>query len=126
MSLKKPSELFEQKRNEFLEEERVLKKKQEEEGLKNKKIASPKELFGEVAEEVVVEKISVEKVLEVKIEDNASDDLTGFFEEKIEQQTEEIHERLKEKFEEYSEQFEDKTKKYYQNLHISSDIVLIL
>lgn len=116
MSLKKPSELFEQRRNESLEKERALKKQQEDERIKNKKIASPKELFGEVIE--VEDSSIVEEVVEVevKVEDNTKEDLTGFVEEKIGKQTEEIRERLKEKFEEYSEQFEDKTKKYYQNL----------
>lgn len=62
MSLKKPSELFEQRRNESLEKELALKKQQEEESLKNKKIASPKELFGEVVE--VEEPLIVEEIVE--------------------------------------------------------------
>lgn len=114
MSLKKPSELFEQRRIESLEKEHALKKQQEEEKLKNKKIASPKELFGEVVKEDVIEETLVEEIVEVK--DNTKKDFTGFIEKRIGQQTEEIQERLKEKFEEYSEQFEDKTKKYYRNL----------
>jgi prefoldin subunit 5 len=63
---KKPSELFEQRRNESLENERVLKNKQEEEKLKNKKIASPKELFGEVVE--VEEPSIVEEVVEEPVD----------------------------------------------------------
>lgn len=117
VSLKKPSELFEQRRIESLEKEYAQKKQQEKE-IKNKKILSPKELFGEVVkyeEPLVIEEPSiVEEILEV--EDNTKEDFTGFVEERIGKQTEEIQERLKEKFEEYSEQFEDKTKKYYQNL----------
>ena len=65
MSLKKPSELFEQRRNESLEKERALKKQQEESEVKNKKIASPKELFGEVIEveePSIVEEIDEEPV----------------------------------------------------------------
>ena len=112
MALKKPSDLFEQKRLESFAEETA--KKEEEGGVKDKKIASPKELFGEVIEELIVEETSAVEVVEAN--DIVKEDLTGFVEEKIEKQTEEIKERLKEKFEEYSEQFEDKTKKYYQNL----------
>ena len=117
MTLKKPSELFEQRRLESLAEESTKKETSE---VKNKKLISPKELFGEVVakediiEEPLIEKTFVEEV--VKLEDNTKEDLTGFVEERIGKQTEEISERLKEKFEEYSEQFEDKTKKYYQNL----------
>ena len=48
MSLKKPSELFEQRRNQSLADELAQKKRQEELELSNKRIASPKELFGEV------------------------------------------------------------------------------
>ena len=111
MTLKKPSELFEQRRLESLAEESAKKEKSQ---VKNKRIISPKELFGEVVE---VEELSVvEEVVEIKVEDTAKEDLTGFVEEKIGKQTEEIQERLKEKFEEYSEQFEDRTKKNYQNL----------
>jgi prefoldin subunit 5 len=66
--LKKPSELFEQRRNESLEKERALKKKQQqEEGeVKNKKIASPKELFGEVVE--VEEPSIVEEIVEEPVD----------------------------------------------------------
>ena len=67
MSLKKPSELFEQRRNESLEKERALKKQQEEEKLKNKKIASPKELFGEVIE--VEEPSIAEEIVEEIVEE---------------------------------------------------------
>ena len=67
MSLKKPSELFEQRRNESLEKELALKKQQEEEKLKNKKIASPKELFGEVIE--VEEPSIAEEIVEEIVEE---------------------------------------------------------
>jgi prefoldin subunit 5 len=79
VSLKKPSELFEQRRNESLENERVLKRQQEEEKLKNKKIASPKELFGELVE--VDEPLIVEEVVEEPVDlyleeiDSLRDDL---------------------------------------------------
>jgi len=63
VSLKKPSELFEQKRNEFLEEELAQKTKQEELELPNKRIYSPKELFGEI-NVVVVEEEAAEAVIE--------------------------------------------------------------
>ena len=59
MSLKKPSELFEQRRLQSLAEEAA---KKEEGEVKNKKIASPKELFGEVVE--VEEPSIVEEVVE--------------------------------------------------------------
>jgi len=57
--LKKPSELFEQRRLQSLAEEAA---KKEEGEVKNKKIASPKELFGEVVE--VEEPSVVEEVVE--------------------------------------------------------------
>jgi pyruvate-formate lyase-activating enzyme len=61
--LKKPSELFEQRRKQSLEEELAQKKNQEDEKIKNKKIVSPKELFGEtLEEEVLVEEIVEEPV----------------------------------------------------------------
>ena len=60
MSLKNPSELFEQRRNQSLANELAQKKKQEELEISNKKIASPKELFGVVEE--VEEKIIEEEV----------------------------------------------------------------
>jgi hypothetical protein len=109
--LKKPTELFEQRRLQSLAEEAAKKEKVE---VKNKRIVSPKELFGEVVE--VEEPLIVEEIVEIKVEDTAKEDLTGFVEEKIGKQTEEIQEKLKEKFEEYSEQFEDRNKKNYQNL----------
>ena len=58
MSLKKPSELFEQRRNQSLADELAQKKRREELELSNKRIASPAELFGEikvVEEEAVIE-----------------------------------------------------------------------
>ena len=58
MSLKKPSELFEQRRNQSLADQLAQKKLQEELELSNKKIASPKELFGvldKVQEEIIEE-----------------------------------------------------------------------
>ena len=58
MKLKKPSELFEQKRLEALAKESVQDQKQ-----LNKRIVSPKELFGEVVENVV------EELVEEKIEE---------------------------------------------------------
>jgi hypothetical protein len=58
VSLKKPSELFEQRRNQSLADELAQKKRREELELSNKRIASPTELFGEikvVEEEAVIE-----------------------------------------------------------------------
>ena len=63
MSLKKPSELFEQRRLQSLAEEAA---KKEEGEVKNKKIASPKELFGEVVE--VEESSIVEEVVEEPVD----------------------------------------------------------
>ena len=63
MSLKKPSELFEQRRLQSLAEEAA---KKEEGEVKNKKIASPKELFGEVVE--VEEPSIVEEVVEEPVD----------------------------------------------------------
>jgi pyruvate-formate lyase-activating enzyme len=62
VSLKKPSELFEQRRNQSLADQLAQKKLQEELELSNKKIASPKELFGVVEE---IEEIEVEEVEEI-------------------------------------------------------------
>ena len=76
MSLKKPSELFEQRRLQSLAEEAA---KMEEGEVKNKKIASPKELFGEVVE--VEEPSIVEEVVEEPVDpyleeiDSLRDDL---------------------------------------------------
>ena len=67
MSLKKPSELFEQRRNQSLADQLAQKKLQEELELSNKKIASPKELFG------VVEEIEVEEIIEEVEEEIAID-----------------------------------------------------
>ena len=63
MSLKKPSELFEQRRLQSLAEEAA---KKEEGEVKNKKIASPKELFGEVVE--VEEPSIVEEIVEEPVD----------------------------------------------------------
>ena len=63
MTLKKPSELFEQRRLESLAEEAA---KTEEGEVKNKKIASPKELFGEVVE--VEEPSIVEEIVEEPVD----------------------------------------------------------
>jgi DNA repair ATPase RecN len=66
VALKKPSELFDQKRLESLAQKTV---KEEEGEVKNKKIVSPKELFGEVVkEEIVVEEIFVEEVVEEPVD----------------------------------------------------------
>ena len=59
MSLKKPSDFFEHKKNEVLEKESAQKKVEEETKLKNKKFAYPKEYFGE--DRIVVENIIEEK-----------------------------------------------------------------
>jgi hypothetical protein len=130
VTLKKPSELFEQRRLESLAEESLAEEstKKETSEVKNKKLISPKELFGEVVakediiEETLIEETFVEEVVELK-EDNTKEDLTGFVEERIGKQTETIQEKLKEKFDEYSEEFEDKTKKYYQDLSNQFDNV---
>ena len=70
MSLKNPSDFFEQKRNEFLEKEAAQKKLEEEAKLKNKKFAAPKEFFGEdkeVVDEIIKEEeITEESLIEVK------------------------------------------------------------
>ena len=60
VSLKKPSDFFEHKRNEVLEKELAQKKIEEENKLKNKKLTYPKELFGE--DRVVVENIIEEEL----------------------------------------------------------------
>ena len=72
MSLKKPSELFEQRRNQSLADQLAQKKLQEELELSNKKIASPKELFG-VVEEIEVEVEEVEEIIEEVEEEIAID-----------------------------------------------------
>jgi pyruvate-formate lyase-activating enzyme len=68
--LKKPSELFEQRRKQSLEEELAQKKNQEDEKIKNKKIVSPKELFGETLEEEVLveEPLVVEEIVEEPVD----------------------------------------------------------
>ena len=71
MSLKKPSELFEQKRNQSLADELTQKTKQEELELSNKRISSPKELFGEIkeeVEEVIEEPLIVEEIVEEPVD----------------------------------------------------------
>jgi pyruvate-formate lyase-activating enzyme len=72
VSLKKPSELFEQRRNQSLADQLAQKKLQEELELSNKKIASPKELFG-VVEEIEVEVEEVEEIIEEVEEEIAID-----------------------------------------------------
>ena len=74
MSLKKPSELFEQRRNQSLADQLAQKKLQEELELSNKKIASPKELFGvveEIEEEVeeIIEEVEEEIVIDPYLEE---------------------------------------------------------
>ena len=70
VSLKKPSDFFEHKKNEVLEKESAQKKVEEETKLKNKKFAYPKEYFGEdriVVENIIEEegeKIAVDPYLE--------------------------------------------------------------
>ena len=59
MRLKKPTELFEQRRLQSLAEENVKKEKVE---VKNKRIISPKELFGEIVE--VEDPLIVEEIVE--------------------------------------------------------------
>ena len=114
MALKKPSELFENNGNDSSRESEG--ENRQEEAKVNRRVVSPKELFGEIVEEeVVVEETPVEEVVEVKAEET-KEDITELVQEKIGQQTEAIQEKLKEKFDEYSEKFEDRTKKYYQNL----------
>ena len=64
VSLKKPSDFFEHKKNEVLEKELAQKKIEEENKLKNKKLAYPKELFGEdrvVVENIIEEEIEIEE-----------------------------------------------------------------
>jgi len=71
VSLKKPSELFEQKRNQSLADELTQKTKQEELELSNKRISSPKELFGEIkeeVEEVIEEPLIVEEIVEEPVD----------------------------------------------------------
>ena len=63
MRLKKPTELFEQRRLQSLAEEDAKKEKVE---VKNKRIISPKELFGEVVE--VEEPLIVEEIVEEPVD----------------------------------------------------------
>ena len=63
VSLKNPSDFFEHKQNEVLVKELARKKLEEEEKLKNKKFAAPKEYFGE-DKEVVAEIIKEEEIKE--------------------------------------------------------------
>ena len=63
MSLKKPSELFEQRRLQSLVEEAAKKEKVK---VKNKRIVSPKELFGEVVE--VEDPLIVEEIVEEPVD----------------------------------------------------------
>ena len=63
MRLKKPTELFEQRRLQSLAEENVKKEKVE---VKNKRIISPKELFGEVVE--VEDPLIVEEIVEEPVD----------------------------------------------------------
>jgi hypothetical protein len=74
VSLKKPSELFEQRRKQSLADQLAQKKKQEELEISNKKIVSPKELFGvveEVKEEIIeeVEEVEEEIVIDPYLEE---------------------------------------------------------
>jgi len=61
--LKKPTELFEQRRLQSLAEENVKKEKVE---VKNKRIISPKELFGEIVE--VEDPLIVEEIVEEPVD----------------------------------------------------------
>ena len=63
MRLKKPTELFEQRRLQSLAEENVKKEKVE---VKNKRIISPKELFGEIVE--VEDPLIVEEIVEEPVD----------------------------------------------------------
>ena len=63
MTLKKPSELFEQRRLESLEKESAKKEKSQ---VKNKRINSPKELFDEVVE--VEDPLIVEEIVEEPVD----------------------------------------------------------
>ena len=63
MRLKKPTELFEQRRLQSLAEEDAKKEKVE---VKNKRIISPKELFGEVVE--VEDPLIVEEIVEEPVD----------------------------------------------------------
>ena len=63
MSLKNPSDFFEQQKKDILEKEVAQKKVTEEAKLKNKKFAAPKEFFGE-DKELVAEIIKEEEVRE--------------------------------------------------------------
>ena len=71
MSLKKPSELFEQRRNQSLADQLAQKKLQEELELSNKKIVSPKELFGVVEEvqEEIIEEVDDEIIIDPYLEE---------------------------------------------------------
>ena len=63
MSLKNPSDFFEQQKKDLLKKEVAQKKVEEDAKIKNKKFAAPKDFFGE-DEEVVVEIIKEEEVRE--------------------------------------------------------------
>ena len=63
MSLKNPSDFFEQQKKDILEKKVAQKKVTEEAKLKNKKFAAPKEYFGE-DKEVVAEIIKKEEIKE--------------------------------------------------------------
>ena len=63
MSLKNPSDFFEQQKKDLLKKEVAQKKVEEEAKIKNKKFAAPKDFFGE-DEEVVAEIIKEEEVRE--------------------------------------------------------------
>ena len=65
VSLKKPSDFFEHKKDKVLEKELAQKKLEEEIKLKNKKFAYPKELFGE-------DRVVVENIIEEEIENEES------------------------------------------------------
>ncbi len=65
MRLKKPSELFEQRRLQSLKEEEESAKK-EKSKVKNKRIISPKELFGEIVE--VEDPLIVEEIVEEPVD----------------------------------------------------------
>ena len=125
MALKKPSELFENNGNDSSRESE--EENRQEEISVSKRIISPKQLFGEIEEEVVVEETPAieveEEVIEVPQDNKSSEDINKLVQEKIGEQTEDIQEKLKEKFDEYSEKFEDKTKKYYQNLSNQFNVV---
>ena len=71
MSLKNPAELFEQRRNKSLADQLAQKKLQEELKFLNKKIISPKELFGvdEEVEEEIIEEVEEEILIDPYLEE---------------------------------------------------------